>query len=269
MEKTTDTERITGILDGANGIEASKYAALFAPSISYTSDKTKADEGTGAVEEYRYYPAAFHYLACAAKAKENFAEWYAVSGYQRGVSDYAIARPKIILGDFATNAVQPRKKFTYDKSGEDDKFATQAVNLIVRQPTGYYLWGNRTAYALNDTGLQSSHFLNIRQLCTTIKKQLYVACRSFMFDPNSDTLWVNFKNAITPTLEAMKANQGIKDYVIKREQEVDPTKNVKGLLKAKIRIVPIEAVEDFDIGLYLEDQISGADITEGEETTAE
>ena len=29
----------------------------------------------------------------------------------------------------------------------------------------------------------------------------------------------------------------------------------KAVLKAKIRIVPIEAVEDFDISLYLEDSL--------------
>jgi hypothetical protein len=36
--------------------------------------------------------------------------------------------------------------------------------------------------------LTAQHFLNIRQLCTTLKKQIYVACRKFTFDPNSDVL---------------------------------------------------------------------------------
>lgn len=269
----TETARIQGILDGAGTITTSKYTALFAPSITYTDAETRKFAEGEQLDPSKYtvvwYPAAFHYLACAAKARENFAEWFAVSGYPRGFSDYTIAIPKIILGDRATNAVQPRKKYKYKtetvNETQVDKYATCAVNLIVHQPTGYYLWGNRTAYELNTEGLKASHFLNIRQLCTTIKKQLYIACKSFMFDPNSDTLWVNFKAAITPTLEEMKANQGIKNYSIIREIEKDPTKNIRGLLKAKIRIVPIEAVEDFDIGLYLEDQISGADITESEE----
>jgi hypothetical protein len=53
------------------------------------------------------------------------------------------------------------------------------------------LWGNRTAHMLESEGmgdLVASHFLNIRQLCTTIKKQVYVACRRFTFDPNSNVL---------------------------------------------------------------------------------
>ena len=52
----------------------------------------------------------------------------------------------------------------------------------------------------------------------------------------------------------MRADQGIQDYEIIK---LDPN-GVKGLLKARIRIVPIEAVEDFDIEIALEDSISGS-----------
>jgi hypothetical protein len=103
--------------------------------------------------------------------------------------------------------------------------------------------------------LTAQHFLNIRQLCTTLKKQIYVACRKFTFDPNSDVLWVNFCNAIRPTLENMRADQGIRDYkIIKLETEK------KATLKAKIRIIPIEAVEDFILEVSLDDDF-GVSIT--------
>ena len=100
--------------------------------------------------------------------------------------------------------------------------------------------------------LRASHFLNIRQLCTTIKKQVYVACKQRTFEPNSDLLWIRFCNDIRPTLEKMKADQGITDYKF-----IKVKTDKKALLVAKIRIVPIEAVEDFDISLTLEDSISG------------
>jgi hypothetical protein len=99
-------------------------------------------------------------------------------------------------------------------------------------------------------------------LCTTIKKQLYTACRQFTFDPNSDLLWINFVNAIKPTLEAMRADQGIKGYKITKVA-VDK----KALLTARIRIVPIEAVEDFDISIYLEDSLTGI-VVNADETEA-
>ena len=48
----------------------------------------------------------------------------------------------------------------------------------------------------------------------------------------------------------MKADQGIRDYKIVKVREANPK---KATLKAKIRIIPIEAVEDFDLEVSLED----------------
>lgn len=105
---------------------------------------------------------------------------------------------------------------------------------------------------MDEPGLRASHFLNIRQLCTTIKKEIYTACRSLTFDPNSDLLWFKFINKMQPVLDNMRADQGIDNYAWVREEV-----SAKALTKAKLRIVPIEAVEDFDIGITLENSISG------------
>ena len=222
---------------------SSKYAALFAPYVTYNMETEKA-YGFNSI-----FPGYFHYLACAARAAENYNEWYAVAGYTRGVSKYAVESVGCKFGEAAIDALEPRHV-----TGEG---VHRAVNLIVKIKNNYFLWGNRTAEDLGDEGsdlgdLRASHFLNIRQLCTTIKKQIYVACRRFTFDPNSDVLWINFKNAIIPTLEKMKADQGIVDYKF-----IKVATSQKAKLAAKIRIIPIEAVEDFDIDLYLEDSISG------------
>ncbi len=57
----------------------------------------------------------------------------------------------------------------------------------------------------------------------------------------------------------MKADQGIKGYTISRVAN-----DKKALLTARIRIVPIEAVEDFDISIYLEDSLTGIVISADE-----
>jgi hypothetical protein len=57
-------------------------------------------------------------------------------------------------------------------------------------------------------------------------------------------------------LEKMKANQGIEDYRIEKVES-----DVKAMLKAKIRIIPIEAVEDFELELALEDSFGTASAT--------
>lgn len=218
---------------------ANQYAAIFGPKVEYVmSDKAVEDFGGN-----KTFPASFHYLACAARTFGRYKEWYAVAGYNRGISSYSIETTSVKLGEIAINTLAPRIINGY---------TTKSVNLILHERGNYYLWGNRTGYALDNKGIEFRHFLNIRQLCCSIKKQLYTACRQFTFDPNSDLLWINFVNAIKPTLEAMKADQGIKGYTITRTAN-----DKKALLTARIRIVPIEAVEDFDISIYLEDSLTG------------
>ena len=224
----------------ANSIQSNEYSAIFGPKVTYVMD----DKQVEPFGSNRTFPASFHYLACAARTFERYNEWYAVAGYNRGVSTYSIAATSVKLGEIAINTLAPRKSNNY---------TTKSVNLILHERGNYYLWGNRTGYTLG-TDLLFWHFLNIRQLCCSIKKQLYTACRHFTFDPNSDLLWINFVNAIKPTLEAMKADQGIKGYTISRVANKD---NKKALLTARIRIVPIEAVEDFDISIHLEESLTG------------
>lgn len=220
--------------EAAITVNNGKYCALTVPSVDY--------------ESIGRFPAAFHYLACFKNALDlGFNEWYAAAGYTRGVASKAIKSTTVKLGEIAINALEPRV------SGDDAPVF--ACNVIANFRGSYYLWGNRTVHPLDTKGLVASHFLNIRQLCTTIKKQLYIACRRFTFDPNSDTLWFNFVGAIRPTLDAMKADQGIRDYKIIKEAAKE-----KATLKAKIRIIPIEAVEDFDIDVYLEDEFGETSI---------
>ena len=238
------------IINGIKGMsskigEEGAYCALTVPSVYYYVDGKKTNK----------MPAAFHYLACFMNSlSSGFAEWYAAAGYNRGVSSYVIDHTSVKLGEIAINALEPRN---IENQEAQPPFA---CNVIANFRGSYYLWGNRTAALLGEKAgggdLTAEHFLNIRQLCTTIKKQLYVACRRFTFDPNSDTLWFNFVNAITPTLDAMKADQGVRDYKI-----IKVATDKKATLKARIRIIPIEAVEDFDITVSLEDSFGGVSVT--------
>ena len=232
-------------------IEANKNCAIFAPRVVYVENP---DEVYG--ENDIALPCSLHYLLCAAKSQESYAEWYAAAGYIRGISDKIIKYTTYNFGDLVINTLAPREPNTY--IGTNGK----AINLILNERGNYYLWGNRTAEPLKDEGLKFSHFLNIRQLCTTLKQVIWEASRRFTFDPNSDVLWINFVNAIRPTLERMKGDQGIAGY---RLSKVETTE--KAVLKAVIRIVPIEAVEDFDISIYLEDNVEGLNV-EADESEA-
>jgi hypothetical protein len=61
----------------------------------------------------------------------------------------------------------------------------------------------------------------------------------------------------------MKADQGIKGYKISKV-----VNGPKAALTAKIRIIPIEAVEDFDISISLEDSLSGITVGADEQEAA-
>ena len=265
-EYARDT-KVAKIIENANGYTADKNCAIFLPTVVYDLNRSKAyetafsndassnDAGQNDASSNKNFnkrfPASFHYLTCAANASERYAEWYAASGFTRGISPFGITTTDFTIGEAIIDKLQPRKQV----GG-----LTHAVNVIAKFRNQYLLWGNRTANTLragDDADLIASDFLNIRQLCCTLKKQIYVACRQLTFDPNSEMLWINFKNKIRPILEKMKADQGIQDY-----EFVKIANAPKATLKAQIRIVPIEAVEDFEIDVMLEDSLDGVVIGE-------
>ncbi len=71
-----------------------------------------------------------------------------------------------------------------------------------------------------------------------------------MFEQNSDRLWFNFKSQIVKLLDTMQTGQGIRGYRI-----IKQTPDSKAQIKALIRIIPMEAVEKFDLTVELSDTL--------------
>lgn len=191
-------------------------------------------------------PGSIVYLFAFAQSIQNYPTWYAAAGSVRGVSPYAYA-PKQIYGELAVNTLETR----------DPGIAT--INAICNvNPYGYLMWGNRTLCPVGmtnsgeETGedLSASNFLNIRNLIIDIKKTLYQACRSLTFEQNNDTLWTKFTAAITPLLDIMKTSNGISGYKLTKG-----TPTTKAEMVATLRIVPIEAVEDFTLTIEIGDSL--------------
>ena len=226
-----------------DAIIESKYAAIFAPNVYY---ELPAEDLKGYANNNKF-PASFHYLACAAYSHPKYAEWYAVAGYNRGISNLKVIGTSIKYGNIAQNTLGPRTPYKID----NEVTITKSINLIITERDSYYIWGNRTAATIPAEGLKWSNYLNIRQACTTIKKQIIAGGKQYAFDPNSDILWLNFKSYVEDLLVKMKSDQGVEAFAINRA-----TDRVRGAVKSTIRIVPIEAAEDFDIGLYLEDSLT-------------
>ena len=92
-------------------------------------------------------------------------------------------------------------------------------------------------------------FLNIRNLVSDVKKQVYVTAKKYMFEQNTDILWVNFKAGITPLLDRMQSGQGLSGYKI-----IKGTTDEKAKVVATIKLYPYYAVEEFEITVIISDE---------------
>lgn len=227
-----------------------KFSGAFLPMVTYAD--MLEDE---AYENNRTLPASFHYLACAAYCMNELRskEYQAFAGEYRGICKYTIEKTSLKLGELAVNKLEPRRI-------KDATSLQYAVNPIVLLNGSYYLYGNRTGAKLNKDDLQWRHFLNVRQLCCTVNKTVYDVCKRYRFDPNDDILWTNIRVGVSPVLDSAKASRGIRDYKI-----VKLVNARRALVSGRIKMVPIEAVEDFVMNLSLENSIDGLTVDVGEE----
>jgi hypothetical protein len=80
---------------------------------------------------------------------------------------------------------------------------------------------------------------------------MYEASRKYTFEQNTETLWINFQSYITPLLDRMQSGNGILGYTFVKQKT-----DAKARLKAKLTIIPVEAVEDFDLHVELADSLN-------------
>ena len=198
-------------------------------------------------------PAAYGYLfAYGRMLANNAAEWQAVAGPERGI----IPELSDVFYTYSYEDVEILQARAADGLVELDD-ATDNVGVAINpiawvRPNGYILYGNRTLKkndAKKKTTAQS--FLNIRNGVNAIKKVMYDAGRTFVFEQNTEVLWTNFRNYITPLLDRMQSSDGLLGYTF-----VKVATDAKARLKAKLTVIPVEAVEDFDLDVYLVDDLT-------------
>lgn len=226
--------------DSVNG----KYAAVFAPWGVYAPTSIQnyiKEKPTDAA--YTYYPktvelpGSFGYLIALATALKNGANnWVAMAGATRGQIPFLVD-----LKEELTQA-------DIDKLQSRSSVSVNPIATI--NPFGRIVWGNRTLYNnILKGNLTASSFLNIRNLCSDVKKQVWQTARRMTFEQNSDILWVNFKSYITPVLDQMVTSGCLSGYELRKQ-----VAKQKAELRCAIRLYPIEAVEDFEIDIELADE---------------
>lgn len=246
VDFTSSTTGVDAIRQEVSSIASGEYAAAFTPWFTTSNSSL-----VGVNETSVNIPASFGFLFAYGRACKNNPQWFAAAGSQRGIIDelsgvlkqYSSAECEQLQARAVTGEVN------LDDDGDNVGVAVNPIAYV--RPFGYVIWGNRTLRN-NDatTGLIATSFLNIRNMVSAIKKSLYNAARQLTFEQNSDNLWINFKTLVSPLLDQMKSSEGLLDY---RFVKVPTTKRAR--LVANLRIIPIEAVEDFDITVELTDSI--------------
>lgn len=232
--------------------DAGKYAAGFTPWYE-TNDVSLIKGVKLNTDEKVYIPAGFGYLfAYANMLANNIAEWKAVAGPQRGI----IPGLADVCYDYTSADIEMLQARAKDNEVNLDA-ATDNVGVAINpicyvRPSGYLIYGNRTLKD-NDGAKKTTaqSFLNIRNGVNAIKKTLYNASRAYVFEQNTDVLFINFKNYVTPILERMKTGDGLIGYNF-----VKVATDAKARLRARLTLIPVEAVEDFEIDVYLVDDLT-------------
>lgn len=221
------------------------YATIITPWIGVTFSK-----GYKSISEGQNYttvvssnmPGSYAYLTSLAQSIKTNPNWMAVAGVQRG---HIVNCNYLHTRDVLTQTIAE----AYQQDPLDG--VGVSINPITKiNPYGYCIWGNRTLKDKQNSRIGfATEFLNIRNLVSDVKKQVYVAAQSLMFEPNTDILWINFKALVTPLLNQMVSGQGLANYKIIKNQSNDKTK-----LSATIKLYPIYSVESFEVTIVLSDE---------------
>ena len=178
------------------------YAAMFTPYAFYT---LVANYGSAVTKTYSAFPPSFAYLISLANSIANNPSWLAIAGVARGRVANLIS---VDLTNTLSNSIA-------DSYQTDTGISINPITEI--RPYGQCIWGNRTLLDNSKKGNTiASSFLNIRNLVCDIKKQLFLACQTLMFEQNTDVLWINFLSLVTPLLDRMVSGNGISNYKIIR-----------------------------------------------------
>ena len=232
--------------------EVGSYGTMFTPWYTCThaaiTGGTSANYGSG--ENVNQVPGSLAFLSALAQQLKNYNPWLAVSGVSRGPVPYCSS---LHTNFTLTNNVADSYQII---PGDVENLGSASISInpitYIRN-YGYCVWGNRTLRN-NSNGTKATSFLNIRNTVSDIKKRLYEASQSLLFEQNTDVLWLSFKNLVTPLLETMVSNYILSSYSIVK-YNVDPetgqaVPSYKVL--SAIRIVPINSVEVFELQIELE-----------------
>ena len=160
--------------------------------------------------------------------------WFAPAGTRRGVIDNAASIGYI---DAATGEFQVIKT----RIGIRDVLYTNQINpLVFFTGNGLLNYGNKSSFASNS----ALDRINVARLVAYIRRQLTIAARPFIFEPNDALTRQEISGVIQTLMVDLVAKRGIYDYlVVCDESNNTPARIDRNELWVDVAIEPVKAVE--------------------------
>jgi hypothetical protein len=203
---------LIGILDSAD-ID-SNYTATYWPWIQERDTENNVNV---------WLPATLEVCRNIALTDNIAFPWYAVAGYNRGL----------------TNAIQARIKLTEDD--RDTLYEGRVNPMATFSDVGVVIWGNKNLQ-VKDSVLDR---LNIRRLLLQARKLISAVAVRLLFEQNDDKVRQDFLDSVNPILDSIRRDRGLIDFrVVVTNTPEDLDRNT---MTGKIYLKPTKALEFIDI----------------------
>ena len=160
--------------------------------------------------------------------------WFAAAGVRRGVIDNALSIGYLdsITGEFIS---------TKTRIGIRDVLYTNFINpLVFFTGNGLLNYGNKTSFN-SQSALDRT---NVARLVAYIRRQLTLAARPFVFEPNDTTTRQEISGVVESLMLDLIAKRGIYDYlVVCDESNNTPARIDRNELWIDVAIEPVKAAE--------------------------
>lgn len=152
--------------------------------------------------------------------------WFAPAGYTRGIV------PGIL--DVYSKPTVAERDLMYGYRN--------CINPIISFPdvSDFVVWGQKTLQR-QPTALDR---INVRRLMFYIEKNIKAQAKALLFEPHTELLRRRFTLGAKAILDNVKANQGVYDYIIKCDEELNPPDVIdRNEMRARIGVQPVKAAE--------------------------
>lgn len=162
------------------------------------------------------------------KTASNFALWWPVAGFRRGVM----------------NVIDVRRRWT---SGEMDYLYDNNINPIRYAPgRGIVVWGQKTLYRHASV----LNRLNVRLLAIAIEPAIKIALEDFLFEFNDALTRSNIVTILNTYMTGIKSGRGVTSYSVVCDNSNNSNSDIQNnILNVYLFIVPTESTEEIKFKL--------------------